>query len=122
MVHTMDMSNQPTMIQHTHLFLATCPDWTHQDGTAPIRVHLAITPVDENGGFWAVRGTTRHDNRNPGQAVFVRRDAANNLKRDTTFVTTQEGIVYVTTNQVRRVTGQVDEATFNKIWDQIEVK
>lgn len=105
---------------HTELFLATCPEWTHADGTAPVRVHLAITSVDEQGGFWAVRGTTRHDSRKAGQAVYVQRDALNNLKRDTTFVTTKEGIVYVTTDQVRRVTGRIDEATFNQIWDQIE--
>ena len=104
----------------TTLFLATCPDWTHRDGTAPIRVHLQLTEVDENGGFWAVRGTTRHDNRRAGEAVFVARDAQNNLKRDTTFVTTQEGVVYVTTKQVIRTTGSLDGDTFDTIWDQIQ--
>ena len=104
----------------TTLFLATCPDWQHRDGTAPIRVHLQLTETDEQGGFWAVRGTTRHDNRKQGEAVFVARDTQNNLKRDTTFVTTQEGVVYVTADQVIRTTGQLDWDTFNTIWDQIQ--
>lgn len=107
-------------IQHTFLFLASCPDWAHADGTAPVRVHLALTPVDQDGGFWAARGTTRHDNRKAGQAVHVKRDAQNNLKRDTTFVTTREGLVYVNASDVRRITGQIDERSFHTIWDQIE--
>ena len=108
------------MTTYTQLFLATCPDWTHRDGTAPVRVHLQLTEVDEQGGFWAVRGTTRHDNRKAGEAVFVKRDTQNNLKSDTTFVTTQEGVVYVYSDQVRRVTGQIDWETFSTIWDQVQ--
>lgn len=107
---------------HTTLFLARCKDWTHADGTAPVRVHLQLTATDENGGFWAIRGTTRHDNRRQGEAVFVKRDSLNKLIRDTTFVTTKEGLVYLTQADVIRATGRIDEDSFSKIWDQIEAR
>ena len=107
---------------HTTLFLARCQDWAHADGTAPVRVHLALTTPDENGDFWAVRGTTRHDNRRQGQAVRVNRTTFNNLKMDTTFVTTREGLVQLNVRNAGRKVGQIEETHFNQIWDQIEAK
>ena len=108
------------MTTHTQLFLAPCRDWTHRDGTAPVRVHLQLTETDAHGGFWATRGTSQTQGRKANEGVLVRRDDTNRLIRDTFFVTKQEGLVYLHQDDVIRVTGKVDQDTFNQVWDLIQ--
>ena len=100
------------------LFLAEAAAWTHRDGTAPVRVHAALTAPDAAGCFWAARGTTQW--HAPTTSVKVEPNATSRLLRTTWFSALSDAVVQLNVNDIKRVTGSLTANEFNALWDRVE--
>ena len=102
------------------LFLAKANTWKHKDGTAQIRVHVALTTPDEDGKFWAVRGTTQP--HPAATSLKVQPNAISKLLKTTWFSALPDAVVQLDINEVRRITGNITAQEFNALWDKVEAQ
>ena len=100
------------------LFLARLQDWGHQDGTAKVRVHVALATEGEY--IFVAPGSSQQGYRR--HQVVAKRDGLNNLIKDTAFVLGLKDCRWVHTSDALRVTGKVDDETFSAMWDQVEAQ
>lgn len=105
-------------VAHGQLFLAKAAEWAHRDGTAQVRVHVALTTQDADGYFWALRGTSQHRDR--AAQVISEPTALNRLLKATAWVVEPRALVRVHRTEVVRMTGRLEADTFNKVWDKVE--
>ena len=109
------MANATT---HGQLFLAKAQDWAHRDGTAQVRVHLALTTEDADGYVWALRGSSQLRDRSA--QVVSEPTALNRLLKTTAWVVEPRALVRVHRTELLRRTGRLEADTFNKVWDKVE--
>ena len=105
---------------HRALFLASAQDWAHLDGTAAVRIHLALTDPDETGHFWAIKGSSQLKPR-PAELVVLP-DRSNRLRVATSLVVNGKGLVRLHRDQVIRTTGLLHPGQFSQLWDLIEAQ
>ena len=105
-------------VAHGQIFLAEAADWTHRDGTAAVRVHVALTTEDEDGYLWALRGSSQL-RRGTVQAVSEP-TAQNRLHKVTAWVAERRAMVRLHRSEVIRVTGTLEAETFSQVWDLVE--
>ena len=98
------------------LFLCRLNGWGHQDGTAKVRVHVAL--ATEGDWIYVAPGSSQQGQR--AHQVVAKRDGLNNLIKDTAFVLNQKDCRWVHTSEALRVTGKVNDETFSAMWDQVE--
>lgn len=110
------MTTRP--VAHGQLFLAKAADWAHRDGTAQVRVHVALTTEDADGYVWALRGSSQPRTRTA--QVVSERTAQNRLLKVTYWVVERRALVRLHRSEVIRVTGTLEASTFNKVWDKVE--
>ena len=102
------------------LFLAKADTWGHQDGTATIRVHAAITAPDEDGNFWALRGSSQY--HSPKTSKKVAPSQTSHLLKTTWFSVLEDATVHMNVRDIRRITGTLTAQEFNSTWDLIEAQ
>lgn len=103
---------------HRALLLAAASDWAHNDGTAAVRIHAALTDPDETGHFWAIRGSSQLRTRTT--QVVSEPSAQNRLLKITAWVVERRALVCLHRSEVIGVTGTLEADTFHKVWDGVE--
>ena len=117
-IKDMEHTTYSPMIQPSTLFLARLQGWGHEDGTAKVRVHVALATEGEY--IFVAPGSSQQGHR-PHQVV-VKRDTENNLIKDTAFVLNLNDCRWVHTSDALRTTGRVNDQTFSQMWDQVEAQ
>jgi hypothetical protein len=105
-------------VAFSQLFLAKAAEWAHRDGTAQVRVHVALTTEDADGYVWALRGSSQLRTRTA--QVVSEPSAQNRLLKTTAWVVERRALVRLHRSEVIRVTGTLEADTFNKVWDKVE--
>ena len=105
-------------IQPSTLFLARLQGWGHEDGTAKVRVHVALATEGEY--IFVAPGSSQQGHRS--HQVVVKRDTNNNLIKDTAFVLNLNDCRWVHTSDALRTTGHVNDQAFSEMWDVVEAQ
>jgi hypothetical protein len=105
-------------LKASQLFLARLEGWGHQDGTAKVRVHVAL--ATEGEWIYVSAGSSQLTSR--AHQVVIAKDSTNQLIKSTAFVLGVNDCRWIHTSETLRVTGEITNDQLADMWDQLEAQ